>query len=71
MKKYQVEFLDENGATSPIDIINVPEDYTAEDYIKDCNDNADPEWCEMLKHGKVNLIEVTHRVGGNEREVKL
>ena len=57
--KYQVEFYDyNNGATSPIDTIEAPEDYTAEQYIKDCKENADPEWSEMLENGEVKLYAI-------------
>lgn len=57
--KYQVEYYDpSNGATSPIDVIEKPEGYTAEDYIADCAKYADDEWNEMLEAGSVTLIEV-------------
>ena len=59
MKQYQVDYTDSRmGATSPIDTITAPEGYTAADYIRDCNENADPEWCEMLKAGSVQLIQI-------------
>lgn len=57
--KYQVEFYDySNGAKSPIDKIEAPEGYTAEQYIKDCEENADPDYVEMLRGGKVELLPV-------------
>lgn len=59
MKKYEVNYTDpETGATSPIDIVEGPEGYTAEQYIADCEANADEEWCKMLRKGTVDLHEV-------------
>lgn len=41
MKKYEVAFYDKtNGATSEIDVIEVEEGYTPQDYIDDCNSNG-------------------------------
>ena len=58
--KYEVNYFDPaNGATSPIDTIDAPEGYTAEQYIADCRENADQEFAEMLERGKVTLIAVT------------
>lgn len=55
--KYIVEFKDLlTGAVSPIDNIEAPEGYTAEQYILDCASNADQEWSEMLAHGKVIIV---------------
>lgn len=59
MKKYQVDFYDyDNGATSAIDTVEGPDDYTAEQYVKDCEENADEEWVEMLHNGEVTLTEI-------------
>lgn len=58
MAKYQVEYTDENGATTPIDTITTNVNYTADDYIKDCEKNADPEYIEMLHNGKIELVEI-------------
>lgn len=58
-RKYEVEFTDNRtGATSPIDTIEAEAGYTAEQYIKDCRENADPEWVEMLEAGEVHLVEI-------------
>lgn len=58
MKKYTVEFFDpSNGATSEIDTIVAADDYTAEQYVADCEANADEDWIEMLHRGKVTLAE--------------
>jgi len=55
--KYTVEFTDpKTGATSPIDNIEAPENYTAVQYVADCKANADPEWVEMLESGDVSLV---------------
>lgn len=41
MKKYEVDFTDaRTGATSPIDVIEVEEGYTPDDYIRDCEANG-------------------------------
>lgn len=57
--KYEVNYTDSTtGAKSAIDVITAQEGYTAEDYIRDCKDNADDEWNEMLANGTVELIEV-------------
>lgn len=59
MKEYVVEYTDpETGATSPIDNFTAEDGYTAEQYIKDCDKNADDEWCKMLHSGTVELVEV-------------
>ena len=59
MKRYQVDFTDNNtGVTSAIDTITAADNYTAEDYIKDCNDNADIDYIEMLKNGTITLCEI-------------
>lgn len=59
MKNFVVEFYDQlNGATSPIDtLVNYPDDYTAEKYIKDCEENADDDYNNMLATGFVSLVE--------------
>lgn len=60
MKHYEVNFYDyRNGATSPIDVIIASDDYTAEQYIADCSENADDEWNEMLSNGEVQLFCIT------------
>lgn len=54
--KYVVYLKDwQRGATSGVDLIEAPENYTAEDYIRDCKKNADPEWIEMLETGEVTV----------------
>lgn len=59
MKKYQVNFTDsQTGATSAIDIITEKDGYTAEDYIRDCDANADSDYCDMLHSGEVTLEEI-------------
>ena len=59
MKKYEVNFTDNrNGATSSIDNIETADNYTAEQYIADCKENADDDWNEMLANGTVKLVEV-------------
>lgn len=58
-QKYEVNITYySNGATSSIDSVTAPTDYTAEDYISDCEHNADDDWCEMLKTGDVKLVEI-------------
>ncbi len=60
VRTYEVNFRDAStGATSAIDTIEAKEGYTAEDYIRDCEKNADDEWNEMLEDGEVTLIDVT------------
>ena len=57
--KYEVDFHDfNNGATSAIDTISAPADYTAEQYLADCAENADGEWNQMLANGEVTLVAV-------------
>lgn len=59
MKKFEVDFTDNrNGATSAIDNITVADNYTADDYIRDCKENADDDWNEMLANGQITLVEV-------------
>ena len=59
MKNYVVEVYDPtNDATSPIDtLVNYSDDYTAEKYIKDCEENADDDYNNMLATGFVSLVE--------------
>lgn len=54
--KYEVDYRDQNGATTAIDNITAPVGYTAEQYIEDCKQNADDEWNEMLQSGTVILV---------------
>lgn len=57
--KYEVNFRNfESGATSPIDVIDTEEGYTAQMYIQHCKENADPEWIEMLEKGEVKLVPI-------------
>ena len=57
--RYQVELTDnETGATSPIDTITAKDGYTAEDYLTDCQKNADEDWCEMLNRGTVTITPI-------------
>lgn len=56
--KYQINFRDHRtGATSAIDTVE-KDQYTAEQYIKECRENADDEWNEMLKNGTVTVEEI-------------
>lgn len=57
MKKYEVD-ITINGVTSAIDTITASDDYKAADYIRDCESNADSEYCEMLKSGEISLVEI-------------
>lgn len=57
--KYEVNFTDYNtGATSAIDTVIGPENYTADQYIRDCKENAEDEWNDMLEMGEVTLIAI-------------
>lgn len=41
MRTYEVDFFDKtNGATSTIDVIEVEEGYTPQNYIEDCDSNG-------------------------------
>ena len=56
--KYQVNLTDANGATSAIDTVEATYGYTAEDYIRACDQNADEEWCDMIASGTVTVEEI-------------
>ena len=56
--KYQVNYTGSNGATSAIDTIEAEPGYTAEQYVADCEKNADADYVEMLHDGEVELIEL-------------
>lgn len=57
--KYEVNFTDYNtGATSAIDTVIGPQDYTADQYIRDCRENADDEWNELFELGEITLIAI-------------
>lgn len=60
MKKYSVCYYDfRNGAESPIDVIEVDDDYTVEDYIKDCSDNDfTGSFDELVENGEFKFYEV-------------
>lgn len=56
--KYEVNYYDpDNGAWSPIDVIETSREWMPGDYIEYCNGNADYEWCKML-HKEGSLIEL-------------
>lgn len=55
---YEIDYRDEDGATSAIDTVEAEPGYTAEQYIKDCDENADEEWCKMLHEGEVFVRKV-------------
>ena len=57
--KYQINYFDQKtGATSAIDTVTAKEGYTAEDYIRDCRENADQEWIDMLDNGTVSIEQI-------------
>lgn len=59
MKKYEVNYTDATmGVTSAIDTITAPNDYTAADYVRDCEENGDAEFVEMLHVGIITLVEI-------------
>ena len=59
MRKYEIDYTDPaTGVTSPIDTQYAGEGYTAEQYIADCERNADEDWCEMLRNGTVEVVEI-------------
>lgn len=60
MKHYIVNYteFDRPDISSPIDNIEAPEGYTAEQYVEDCMHNADEDWCEMLRKGWVELYDL-------------
>ena len=59
MKKYEVNITSyETGATSPIDVIEERNGYTAEDYLNDCKVNADREWLDLLSTGTITLYAI-------------
>lgn len=59
MKQYEVNYTDRTtGATSAIDTITAPNNYTAADYIRECEENGDPDYVKMLHDGIITLIEV-------------
>jgi hypothetical protein len=55
---HYIVYLKANGAESPIDQIVTDAGYTAEQYVKDCEENGDPEWIEMLHSGGIILEEI-------------
>lgn len=56
MMKYQINYTI-NGTTSEIDTVyTVDENYTADQYIKDCEANADQEWIDMIQDGEITVV---------------
>ena len=59
MKRYEVNYKDPvTGAISPIDTITAPDDYTAADYVKDCRENADTDYADMIAAGEIILVAI-------------
>lgn len=56
--KYQINLTDANGATSAIDTVEATYGYTAEDYIDECDKNADEEWCDMIAKGTISVEQI-------------
>lgn len=57
MKIIEVNYHDyTTGATSPIDTIEVGENFTVEDYISNCNDNMDEPW--NTENGEIIFLEI-------------
>ena len=48
----------EKGEDVVLDIINGPIGYTAQDYIRDCEEQMSPEWNCMLRHGTVRVCAI-------------
>jgi len=60
MKRYQVEFKDyENGATSPIDTIEVEEGYTPADYLEDYKSNCPRGEENFYDNGEISFTDIT------------
>ena len=54
---YGVHLKDnKTGKTTRIDIIDVPEGYTTEDYIKAFEDDRDTDWLRKLSTGTLSLV---------------
>lgn len=59
MAQFQVDFTDSNtGATSAIDTITAADNYTADDYIRDCENNANNDYVNMIKSGEITLVKI-------------
>ena len=56
MKRFVVN-LTVDGATSAIDTVVAIDTYTADDYIAECDENANGEWCAMVHSGEITLEE--------------
>ena len=57
--RYEVRFTDSaTCAVSPIETVTATADYTADDYVRDCMENADSDWCDMLRSGTVSLVRI-------------
>lgn len=41
-----------------IDVIDAPENYTAEDYIRCCEEGCDPSFVEKIHTGKISLVKL-------------
>lgn len=52
-----------------IDVIEASENYTAEDYIRDCEEGCDPSFVEKLHTGKISLVKL--RPDANNLQVPL
>lgn len=58
MKRYEVNFMDDRtGAISAIDVVTVPDEYTTDDYIKECIDN-DETFAGMLEKGSFTFYDI-------------
>lgn len=53
-KKYQINLVTWEGQSTPIDTVEAGYNYTGTKYYDDCIENADEEWCKMLKEHLFN-----------------
>lgn len=60
MRWYEVNYYDyRNGAESAIDVIEVEDDYTVDDYVNDCrNNDSDGTFEELVENGKFSFYEI-------------
>lgn len=57
MKRYEVDYKDyRNGTITPVDNIEVEDDYTVEDYNMECYWNMEEPW--DLENGEIIFVEI-------------
>lgn len=59
---YLVHLTDSTGRKTRIDVIDMPEGYTAEDYIRDCELGCEQDWIDKIHSGTISIVRMNPAV---------